>query len=118
MPSINEFERFFLEQVVRDKRRTPCSSWLGDLPTLDVTTKICDELFIMLVCGYISLILPILTTGGSFLFKKDFKHIWPSNLPWLGCITAGSIFFTLYFGGKNGLDTKSIIDVVKIIIIL
>ena len=104
MPSINEFQRFFLEQVVTDERSTPCSSdWLGDYPSHDVLTKICDELFIMRICGYISLILPILAIGGSFLFKKDFKHIWLSNLPWLGCITAGSIFFALYFGGKNGL---------------
>ena len=103
MPSINEFQRFFLEQVVPDERRSPCSSDWNYPPTHDDIIKICDELFVMLVCGYISLILPFVTFGGSFLFKKDFKLIWPSNLPWLGCITAGSIFFMLYFRGKNEL---------------
>jgi heme/copper-type cytochrome/quinol oxidase subunit 4 len=55
-------------------------------------------MFVMLVCAYIELILPIFTIGGSFLFKNDAKHIWGSNLPGLGCITAGSIYLALYYG--------------------
>jgi len=67
-------------------------------------------LIVMLICAYIELILPIFTIGGSFLFKNDAKHIWGSNLPGLGCITAGSIYLALYYGNNlemeaNGTDT-------------
>ena len=100
MPSINEVQRLFLSQVAPEERVSICDrEWLDD--NTDVSNvKICDEMFVMLVCAYIELILPIFTIGGSFLFKNDAKHIWGSNLPGLGCITAGSIYLALYYGGK------------------
>merc|ERR1711923_474499 len=76
---------------------------MGNAET-DVETKICDELFGMLVCAYILLILPVFSIGGSFLFKNDAKHIWGSNLPGLGCITAGSIYLALYYGDNVKMD--------------
>ena len=106
MPSINEVQRLFLKQVVPEQRNWACDrEWWDEniqdnLPE-DKIVSICDEMFVMLVLAYIQLILPIFTIGGSFLFKKDAKHIWGSNLPGLGCITAGSIFLALYYGGKQ-----------------
>ena len=106
MPSINEVQRLFLSQVVPEERDIICDrDWLDD--NTDVSNvKICDEMFGMLICAYIELILPILTIGGSFLFKNDAKHIWGSNLPGLGCITAGSIYLALYYGGKLSPQIK------------
>ena len=102
MPSINEVQRLFLSQVAPEERNVVCErEWLQDLTDDEVNIKICEEMKIMLICAYIELILPIFTIGGSFLFKNDAKHIWGSNLPGLGCITAGSIFLALYYGGTN-----------------
>merc|ERR1711990_1176374 len=99
MPSINEVQRLFLSQVAPEERNVVCDrEWL-DAET-DVETKKCNEMYAMLILAYIELILPIFTIGGSFLFKNDAKHIWGSNLPGLGCITAGSIYLALYYG-KN-----------------
>ena len=99
MPSITEVQRLFLHEVVADERTLTCNrDWIED--NTDINIKICDELFGMLVCAYILLILPVFSIGGSFLFKNDAKHIWGSNLPGLGCITAGSIYLALYYGGK------------------
>merc|ERR1712235_205461 len=67
-------------------------------------TEICGEMKIMLICAYIELILPIFTIGGSVLFKNDAKHIWGSNLPGLGCITAGSIYLALYYGDNVKME--------------
>ena len=101
MPSINEVQRLFLSQVAPEERNVICDrEWLDGVTDDDVNTKICDEMFVMLICAYIELILPIFTIGGSFLFKNDAKHIWGSNLPGLGCITAGSIYLALYYGSK------------------
>ena len=103
MPSISEVQRLFINQVApaADKdivdEITCQRDWLNEN---DVTTAICDEMKVMLICAYIELILPIFSIGGSFFFRKDAKHIWGSNLPGLGCITAGSIFLALYYGGK------------------
>ena len=100
MPSINEVQRLFLSQVAPEERDIICNrDWLDE--NTDVSdVKICNEMYAMLVLAYIELILPIFTIGGSFLFKKDAKHIWGSNLPGLGCITAGSIYLALYYGSK------------------
>ena len=100
MPSINEVQRLFLDQITPDERTVICNrDWVTEISGQE--TKICDEMKIMLICAYIELILPIFTIGGSFLFKNDAKHIWGSNLPGLGCITAGSIFLALYYGSTN-----------------
>ena len=112
MPSINEVQRLFLKQVVPEQRNWACDrEWWDENINQDNVpiVSICDEMFVMLVLAYIQLILPIFTIGGSFLFKKDAKHIWGSNLPGLGCITAGSIFLALYYGGKiTNLASKSL----------
>ena len=101
MPSINEVQRLFLKQVVPEERNIVCErDWLTDNDIDLQNDKICEEMFGMLVLAYIELILPIFTIGGSFMFKKDAKHIWGSNLPGLGCITAGSIYLALYYGSK------------------
>ena len=100
MPSINEVQRLFLSHVAPEERNVVCDrEWLSEVVD-DANTKICDEMFVMLICAYIELILPIFTIGGSFLFKNDAKHIWGSNLPGLGCITAGSIYLALYYGSE------------------
>ena len=101
MPSINEVQRLFLKQVVPEERDiVTCNrEWLDEITGDELNIKICDELFGMLVLAYIELILPVFTIGGSFLFKKDAKHIWGSNLPGLGCIAGGSIYLALYYGG-------------------
>ena len=109
MPSINEVQRLFLKQVVPEQRNWACDrEWwdenIQDNLNYDQIKSICDEMKVMLICAYIELILPIFTIGGSFLFKKDAKHIWGSNLPGLGCITGGSIFLALYYGGKNPIN--------------
>jgi len=60
----------------------------------------CEQMDVMLICAYMELILPIFTIAGSFMFTKEGPHIWGSNLPGLGSITAGSLFLSLYYGGK------------------
>merc|ERR1712046_2238 len=105
MPSINEVQRLFLKQVApSDDGIAICKrEWLDDITEEDQHIAICDEMFAMLVLAYIELILPIFSIGGSFIFKKDAKHIWGSNLPGLGCITGGSIFLALYYRGSSML---------------
>ena len=61
---------------------------------------ICKQMDVMLICAYLELILPIFTIAGSFMFTKEGPHVWGSNLPALGSIAAGSIFLSLYYGGK------------------
>merc|ERR1719270_166662 len=106
MPSINEVQRLFLNQITPDERTVICNrDWVTEISGQE--TKICDEMKIMLICAYIELILPIFTIGGSFLFKNDAKHIWGSNLPGLGCITAGSIFLALYYGNNTDMNADT-----------
>merc|ERR1719284_971791 len=106
MPSINEVQRLFLDQITPDERTVICNrDWVAEISGQE--TKICDEMKIMLICAYIELILPIFTIGGSFLFKNDAKHIWGSNLPGLGCITAGSIFLALYYGDNTDMNADT-----------
>merc|ERR1711962_1012371 len=107
MPSINGVQRLFLKHVgpsdvIDGDGVSVCKrEWLGNNADVDPNLAICDEMFAMLVLAYIELILPIFSIGGSFIFKKDAKHIWGSNLPGLGCITGGSIFLALYYRGSN-----------------
>merc|ERR1719270_100813 len=106
MPSINDVQRLFLNQITPDERTVICNrDWVTEISGQE--TKICDEMKIMLICAYIELILPIFTIGGSFLFKNDAKHIWGSNLPGLGCITAGSIFLALYYGDNTDMNADT-----------
>ena len=67
---------------------------------VDIHATICEQMDIMLICAYIELILPFFTIVGSFFFKDDGPHVWGSNLPGLGSITAGSIYLALYYGSK------------------
>merc|ERR1712149_47625 len=100
MPSLVQAR--FLDQVI-EPRVEYCHNVVGG--AFDAT--ICDEIDVMLICAYIELILPLFSIAGSFFFRKEAAHIWGSNLPALGCVTAGAIYLAMYYGDVIGMKVDS-----------